>query len=132
MAIMEVTNVDLGELSLGDNSYEDDLLAFAAAGDVLAGTLLGRVTASGKLVPYASAAADGSEVPVAVLPYAVSAAAAGDVAVRVLISGRVNLDRLVIHADGDASNITKAVRDDLRNVSIVALKQTQHSVLDNQ
>ena len=44
--------------------------------DLVAGTVLGRITASGKLVAYNSGNADGSEHPVAVLLEDAAAAAA--------------------------------------------------------
>ncbi len=48
------------------------------AADLVAGTILGRITASGKLVAYASGNSNGSENPVAVL-MADTAAASADV-----------------------------------------------------
>jgi len=46
------------------------------AADLLAGTILGRITATGKLVAYAAGNLDGSENPVAVLMEDAAAAAA--------------------------------------------------------
>ena len=48
----------------------------AAGADLAAGTILGRVTASGKLAAYAAGNADGSENPVGVLMEDAAAAAA--------------------------------------------------------
>ncbi|WP_051284381.1 head decoration protein [Desulforegula conservatrix] len=50
----------------------------ASGADLVQGTILGRVTASGKLKAYASGSSDGSQVPVAVL-LEVAAAASADV-----------------------------------------------------
>src|SRR5690606_6958496 len=52
--------------------------------------------------------------------------------VRVLQSGEVARERLVIHEDGDGSNVTPAIRDALRGVGIVATPRKQLSQLDNQ
>lgn len=90
------------------------------------------VAADGKLVPYDPAGAGGTQVPSAVLTYEVVAAGAGDVAIRALIAGRVNATRLVIHVDGDGSNITAAILDQLRGRGITALPVKQLSKLDNQ
>ena len=48
----------------------------AAGADLVKGTILGRVTASGKLAAYASGSSDGSQNPVAVLMEAAAAASA--------------------------------------------------------
>ena len=48
----------------------------AAGADLVAGTILGRVTATGKLKAYDPAATDGSETPVAVLLEDAAAASA--------------------------------------------------------
>lgn len=52
--------------------------------------------------------------------------------VRVLQSGEVARERLVIHEDGDGSNVTPVIRDALRGVGIVATPRKQLSQLDNQ
>lgn len=83
------------------------------------------VAADAKLVPYDPAGAGGAQTPSAVLTYEVVAAGAGDVAVRALIAGRVNADRLVIHADGDGDNITNTILDQLRTYGIVAVPVQQ-------
>lgn len=50
----------------GTRSREKGTLA-AAAGALVPGTLLGKITASGKLVAYSNAASDGSETAVGIL-----------------------------------------------------------------
>lgn len=54
----------------GTRSREEITIA-AAAGAMVAGTVLGKITASGKYVAYSNAAADGSEVAAGVLYSAV-------------------------------------------------------------
>ena len=132
MANITITNCDLGQIEVQDGKFRDETLLFGGAGTVKAGTLLGRITASGKLAPYASGATDGSESPLAVLTYDVTADAAGDVQVRALVAGDVNASRLIIAADGDASNITPAILDELRSYGIVALPVDQLAAYDNQ
>ena len=53
-------------------------------------------------------------------------------AVRPLVEGAVCKERLVIDADGDASNIDAAVLDELRDYSIVAVDVKELNILDNQ
>lgn len=63
---------------VADDNYGPVLIpkTIGTAADLLAGRILGRITASGKLVAYAAGNADGSENPVAVLMDDAEAAAA--------------------------------------------------------
>ena len=90
------------------------------------------VTADGSLVPFAPGGAGGEQIPVAVLAHEATRASAGTERVRVVVKASVKKERLVIDADGDASNVTDAVIDQLRNVGITAIDTAQHAVLDNQ
>lgn len=131
MSNITITNVDRGSVELQNGRYHDALLTFAAAHTFKPGTILGRL-ATGKLVPFDPGGAGGAEKPIAVLTYEVSRSAAGDQPIRPLIAGDVNEKRLVIDADGDGSNITPAILDQLRAVGIVALPVEQLGALDNQ
>lgn len=53
------------------NISRDEVTIAAAAGAIVPGTLLGKITASGKYVAYANAAIDGSEVAAAIACYAI-------------------------------------------------------------
>lgn len=90
------------------------------------------VAADGKLVPFNPAGAGGAQFPIAVLPYEASKVGAGNLAVRALVGGRVNRNRLVIDVDGDGDNITAAILDQLRAAGIDADNVQQLSELDNQ
>jgi len=52
--------------------------------------------------------------------------------IRALKSGEVCRDRLLIHADGDDSNLTVAHLDELRSFDIASTRVSQLSALDNQ
>lgn len=52
--------------------------------------------------------------------------------VRVLAEGEIARDRLIIHADGDNSNVDAVVRDQLRDYGIVPTPVQQLAQLDNQ
>lgn len=90
------------------------------------------VAADGDLVPFATDGVGGAQIPAAILTYDVTSTGAGDIAVRVLITGSVNKDRLIIDADGDGDNVTTAIIDQLRAIGIVALPVRQLAGLDNQ
>lgn len=127
-----MANIDLGRVELGSNEYETGVITFGGADTLAAGTILARSTASGKFIIFAKGGStDGNGVPVAVLPNEVVATGAGDVYARPVISGKVDFGKLIIDADGDNSNVDGAVKDDLRNVSIVPVTTTQMSNYDN-
>ena len=96
-------------------SWADDYLTFSDLGVVEAGTILARDAATSKLVPFVPG---GDQKPIAVLTYDVVAEAAGEVSVRVATSGQVRTESL---KTGDGSAITPAIKDQLRDYSIVAV-----------
>lgn len=84
------------------------------------------------LVPFSPTGSNGEDVPVAVLTYEAYRATAGNLAIRPLVSGKVRKNRLVIHADGDDSNITEVILDKLRSAKIDALNSQQLLGYDNE
>ena len=133
MSNLVIENVDQGTVILANAVHEDGLLTFAGAATSLEGTILARDSVSLKFVPYViGGVANENGIPKAVLTYDVVAAGAGDESIRAMVSGRVAQERLVVAADGDATNITDAILDQLRDYGIVAESVTQLSTLDNQ
>ena len=87
----------------------ESLTIVSGAGIVKAGTVLGKITASGKYTPYDDGSADGSETAAAISLYEVDATSA-DVTVAALVrSAIVKLDALNWHASVDATAKTAAV-----------------------
>jgi hypothetical protein len=107
-----------GHIELQDGQFRDELLVFAAADTFLKGTILARVTASGKLTPFVVGGTGGAETPRCVLTYDVVRTTAGDEPIRALVKGEVNKNRLIIDADGNGNNITAAILDQLRDYGI--------------
>lgn len=133
MADPIITNVDLGNVVLEDAEFEDGLLEFGGAGTVIAGTILARDSVSLNYVPYVKGGSTNENgIPKAILTYDVTAAGAGNEAIRAGISGAYRTQRLVIDADGDATNVDAAVRDELRNYGLVPVDSEQLNILDNQ
>lgn len=126
MSNITVTNIDRNSPILEGGRYRDDVLVAAEATTFKEGTILTR--AAGKLAPYAA----GGTGPVVVLTYDVVASAAGDIPVRVAVSGDFRAEKLVLHADGDASNITVVELDHLRNFGFVAVDVQELNIPDNQ
>ena len=133
MANITITNNDLGSVILKDGEFRDDLLTFAGAGTVVEGTILARDSVSLKLVPYVKGGVTNENgIPKAILTYDVTAAGAGDVQSRVGVAGSYRKERLVIDADGDASNVDQAVIDQLRDYGLVPIDVQELNILDNQ
>lgn len=126
---IEITTNDVTGIVIWGPVFEDEILFDAAALTYAKGTLLGRITASGKLTKYTSGALDGSDVPVAVLRDAITLAAGVDKPCRPIISGRVRRQDLVAHGVGA---ITAAEADLLRTMTIIPLNTNELSELDNQ
>lgn len=86
------TDYDVSKIFVFGNRFEKATLtnASGAVKSFLPGTLMGRITASGKIVPLASASVDGSEIPVGILKTSVTDLAdATDSEVNICIAGDV-------------------------------------------
>lgn len=132
MSNITITNVDMGSVILSYAEFQDDVLNFAGEATVVEGTILGRLEANDKLVPFNPAGDNGSQNIVGVLTYDVSRGSAGDVPVRNMIAGTVRTERLIIDEDGDGSNIDKPILDALRSTGITPVSVTELNILDNQ
>ncbi len=132
---MTVTNVDLGGLIIGgDPVYADETVNFASALTYKAGTILARHSGTGKLIPYVvGGSSNENGIPKAVLEYEVVSTGAEDQTHRPIM-GNVTLrkDKLVVHADGDDSNIDVVVLDLLRDYGFYTQEVEQLAHLDNQ
>ena len=133
---------DVSKIFLRNIVSQEETLnnAGGSAADFAPGTLLGRVTASGKLVPLASAANDGSQFAVGILmSNVVQLAAAGDQVVQVAIGGEIAEDKIILAgADTLATTITnnsaRTIRDAIMSDSkgIVLRNATELTDFDNE
>jgi hypothetical protein len=90
------------------------------------------VAADGKLYLYKTDGIGGEQNPRFIITYEVVTTGAGNVNIDVAKVGTFNKTRTVIHADGDSSNITDQIVDELRDYGIILNPVTQRAVLDNQ
>lgn len=133
MSNLIITNNDLGSTEIRDGLFSDELLTFTGAATVLDGTILARDSVSLSLVPYVKGGATNENgIPKAIITYDVTATGAGDIAVRAGVSGIVEIERLIIDADGDGTNIDAAVLDQLRDFTIIGQNVQELNILDNQ
>lgn len=123
MPNMTVTDINVRSVALKDEVFRDELITFAGADDLAPGTILARDTVSNKLRLFVKGGStNGNGIPCAVLTYRVVATGAGDLKHRVLISGEVMKQALVIDADGTDVNIDGPVVDALRSRGIVPIE----------
>jgi hypothetical protein len=103
MTVLASSNLAAGtftpsERIVGDSDVITNNFTIAtAAGSLVAGTVLGRITATGKLIKSAIGAGDGSAVPVGILCEAVDASG-GDKVASIYVAGEFALDFLVFDA----------------------------------
>ena len=97
----------------------DNVVIASGAGALLPGTVLGKLTASGKFVPSPETAADGSEAAVAILVGRVDATSSDVTAVGLMRHAEVNRHGLIYDASVDDDLKKSAKQDQLRAVGIV-------------
>ena len=132
MSNITITNLNVGNVILKSGEFEDNALTFAGAATIKSGTILARDSVSLKLVPFVKGGVTNENgIPKAVISYEVIATGAGDIQVRVLISGVVRKELLVIDADGDDTNVDAKVRDQLRDYNIDVVNVDELANVDN-
>lgn len=97
------------QFALGQEMARKVVVA-SGAGVLAAGTVLGKITASGKYLKSLAAANDGSQVPDAILAEGVDATSADKEAV-VYIAGKFDQGRLILGAGHTLGSIDATLRD---------------------
>lgn len=129
---MEVTNIDSGSVAIRDEVHKDEILTLAAPATLKEGTILARDSVSQKLVIFVvGGATNENGIAKAVLTHEFTGGT-GDHPIQPLVGGVVAKERLVVHAAGDDSTLTTVHLEQLRQVTIVAVKSKQLSSLDTQ
>lgn len=131
-----ITNRDTSKLFLGHNRFSTGEYVAAAAVDLAKGTLLGRITSTGKVVPFAKGGTTGEAVPLGILADDYKIAGAGTVQVKYCDTGLVD-ESLVILPSGDTLDtvITGVgiIRDAIQRNTLIKLeKATELTKYDNQ
>ena len=97
----------------------DSITIASGAGVIAPGTVLGKITASGKYLASAVSATDGSQTPVAIALYGCDATTR-DVAVAAITrDAEVNGKILIWHPDRDQAGEKAAAQADLAAVGII-------------
>lgn len=104
---------------MGAISFESVTIV-SGAGVVKSGTVLGKISASGKYTPYDDGLGNGAQVAVCVNLDEVDATSTDQVATVLMRLGQVKKDVLQWHASADATAKTTAYTDLAKNQFIVA------------
>jgi hypothetical protein len=141
---------DVTKIFVWNNRYASGSLLNSSGGakEFFAGTLLGRIAATGKLVPCDATATDGSQFPVGILKTYASLANAAEANVDYCIMGDVEgsklifvgsqtLDSVVTVKDGQSptpadTTYTKRLRDLIAAIGIIITTATELTDYDNQ
>lgn len=134
-----ITNYDTSKIFIGRNDYKKAVYTngTGASIDLVAGTVLGKITASGKLLPLKSDAVDGSQIPVGVLAHDITVANAATVNLTYCISGKVVQNKLIFLKAGDTVDTvvtgrTLGDRVAADSAGIILVVSTELSDFDNQ
>ena len=131
MSNISIENVNIGSVIFGNAQHRDSILKLpapvspATETTYKSGTIL--KTVGGKLEVYSL----GDNAPLSVLTYDVTGPE-GQIPVRAMVSGEVRKELLIIHDDGDASNVDDSLINQLRDFSIVAIDVQELNIPDNQ
>lgn len=133
-----IINTDISKIFLWNNRYENALYNNSAYGSVtlLAGTLMGRVAATGWIKPLASGAADGSQFPVGVLANDIIVDGGALETVSICVSGDVAEEKIILQGT-DTMEVTissRRLRDRIAadTVGIKLVQATEMTGYDNQ
>ena len=130
------TNYDSSVVLLGKNTFENEQYTNGTGITVTltAGTVMGRIAATGKLLPVVIAAVDGSQFPVGILASTVTVLNAATADVSLCVTGEVASEKLIFNAAETLSSIvsTRQLRDYLAAAGIKVLVSDKLSGYDNQ
>lgn len=137
MSNIVTTNVDLGSVLLNAENtvFNPAVITVPADTTLVEGTILAVDSVSLKYVPFVKGGTTNDNgIPKTVLTYDVqnTTGAPVDTAARLPAAAEVYINRLVIAADGDNSNVDQAVIDQLRDYSIIPAESQDLTVFDNQ
>ncbi len=134
-----IIHTDTSKIFVGKNRYEKGNYNNSELYDAVTlavGTLLGRISASGDLVPLESGASDGSQYPVGVVAQTVTVEAGDDQEIYFCVAGDVVADKVILQGSDDLDTVVsgRQLRDRIGadTVGIKLITQnTEMSAEDN-
>lgn len=136
-----IINTDVSKIFLRDNRYQKGNDLNNSGYDPLnlvAGTLMGRVTSTGNLTYFNAAATDGSQAPVGILAEDVSIDSGDTEEVTIVDFGDVAADKVVFVVTGQGLEtavtigVSRRVKDHLQAQGIKLITTREQTHVDNQ
>ena len=133
MANLTITNYDPQSWLRRNDLSDQYLFTGDGADSFTAGTILGRITSSGKYYVYnVGDSPAGTVTPCAILMHDLTTTAAVDYPVHVLLAGEVDSALITIDGSAAGAGITEAIKDSLRTFGIHVVDKTELNDLDTQ
>jgi hypothetical protein len=130
-------NYDVAKMFIWNNRYTYAQYTNGTGAPIttLAGTIMGRVAVTGKLLPMLAAASDGSATPVGILVKDYTVLAGATVSMGICIQGDVTEDMIIVSGGTDTLDTVVALqtnRDRLRSFASINPKpRTDMTAFDN-
>ncbi len=133
------TDYDLSKIFIWENRYEGDNYVNNSNYSpitLLAGTVMGRVSATGVIVPCLASAVDGSQIPVGILAQdIISLVGGGTKSAAICIAGDVAEDKVIFYYSDTLETVVsgRRYRDRIQGdtAGIVLRKRTEMTDFDN-
>lgn len=135
---MLISNRDASKMFLFNNDYISGNVNNSDYDDLTlpAGTLMGRISATGLLTPLASGASDGSQFPVGILATDYTIGAGDTIEVRICVSGEVDENMIELQGSDTLNTVisSRRLRDRIGSdtVGIILRSVEELSGYDNQ
>lgn len=131
-----IINTDRSKIFLWNHRSQPEVYNNGTYDDstIVAGTVMGRVTATGKVRAFQSDAVDGSQIPVGVLMEDYTVGEGLDQQVFIAVMGDVSTSQLVFKKVGDTVNTvvsSRQVRDHMQAQGLKLIASTQMTDFDN-
>ena len=127
---------DRSFIFLGDNSFESQPFKVNAAEITLvAGTVMGRVSATGTVIPLVAAAADGSNIPFGILAQDIVIPIGDTPNLSICVEGKVAIEKLIFDGAETVATVVSGRRLDDRisgdTVGIKLVSSVELTAFDN-
>jgi hypothetical protein len=129
-------HTDRAKIFIWNNRYERaDYTAGGSPVTLLEGTVMGRIATTRKVVPMASGAADGSQIPLGILKEDYSLAAGQTAQVWICVSGDVAEEKLILAGSDTLDTVVagQTIRDRIASLTlgVKLVKATRLTETDN-
>ena len=131
------TEQDVSKVFLGDNKYDNESYINNSGYDpieLLAGTVMGRIHATGILVPVIKGANNGAQFPIGILAADVEIDAGDTISAPICVAGDVDEDKLIFwdyQIDKNTVVSERRLKDWIQLAGIILRTRTEMTDYDN-